>query len=337
MTSFNDEPTIAMGEMLVKHILTPVIETTILKDGASVIASEIATYKILPGFGNRVVANKTYKLKQALPIPVFLFTESSVSPLGNFIFTTSQYYMDKEVEDYSIINGEPVGIINMGTKTSVVLNPNTGLPLLTAINADADEIAYASFEPNEEYVYLNNDYYSSLPGITYIGGWATEYWGVPSTTYNEAFTGINSYRFMFPSDKLTLKTDLNTSKNYTLTMWCKNGIPTITNSATTATITGSVVKVKNGWSLFQANISSVSNIGILGTTGCLIDDLKIRPLKSRAQSATYSPSGRIVSQCDENNHYTFYEYDEFNRLYRVYDIDKNVLKQYEYGIQETQN
>jgi len=45
----------------------------------------------------------------------------------------------------------------------------------------------------------------------------------------------------------------------------------------------------------------------------------------------------VISECDESNHYTFWEYDSFNRLKLTRDQDGIILKKNEYMYQYIQN
>lgn len=71
--------------------------------------------------------------------------------------------------------------------------------------------------------------------------------------------------------------------------------------------------------------------GMILTEGDIIDEVRIYPNDAIVSSYTYRPLTGMTSESDANNKTTFYEYDNLQRLIRLRDQDKNILKQYEYS------
>ena len=72
----------------------------------------------------------------------------------------------------------------------------------------------------------------------------------------------------------------------------------------------------------------------LATNPCYIDDFRIYPFDANMKSFVYHPSSlKLMAELDENNHATFYEYDEEWNLTRV----KKETERGVYTLQENQN
>ncbi|ASZ11249.1 hypothetical protein CK934_09865 [Chitinophaga sp. MD30] len=61
-----------------------------------------------------------------------------------------------------------------------------------------------------------------------------------------------------------------------------------------------------------------------------IDDIRIAPVGTRMNTYTYIPLIGMNSACDENGDIKYYEYDHFQRLKVMRDLNGNILKQLEY-------
>jgi hypothetical protein len=59
--------------------------------------------------------------------------------------------------------------------------------------------------------------------------------------------------------------------------------------------------------------------------------LRLYPEEARMTSYTYAPLVGVTSKCDINNNIVYHEYDMFNRLSLVRDLDLRILKKYCYG------
>jgi hypothetical protein len=137
--------------------------------------------------------------------------------------------------------------------------------------------------------------------------------------------------FVFGGSNTIERTALDTAVSYIVTYWLKNGTGTpLINSGGGATS----LSDKNGWTLYQKEISHVSSVLFTGTG--VIDELRMYPKGAQMTTYTYEPLVGITSQCNANNIIMYYEYDSFNRLKYIRDIDKNILKKLEYKYREIQ-
>jgi len=170
-----------------------------------------------------------------------------------------------------------------------------------ATNATYGSIAYTSFEADGK------------------GNW--DYAG---STAVEGVTGGKSY---YLSTGNIERTGLNASQAYTVSYWLKNGTGSVN-------IGGSALMNKNGWTLYEVSISGVSGITISGSGQ--IDELRLFPKNAQMITYTYEPLVGITSQADANNRISYYEYDSFNRLKLIRDMDKNIIKSFDYKYQQIQ-
>lgn len=175
----------------------------------------------------------------------------------------------------------------------------------TVINADplVDKAAYSSFE-NE---------------ISF-GGWILN--GTPSYSLLYSTTGARSFS-LTPANSLAAP--LNTQKNYKLSFWSRS----VVSVSGSPTLIKSGPKI-NGFTYYEYLINKgTSTVTLSGKA--TIDELRIYPASSQMKTTTYNQKGDKISDADENNRITYYEYDDMGRLQMKKDENKNIIKLYEYN------
>lgn len=75
---------------------------------------------------------------------------------------------------------------------------------------------------------------------------------------------------------------------------------------------------------------------IIGSSGDMLDDVRLYPKEANMTSYTYDPLIGITSITDTNNVTTYYQYDEFGRLEDTKDNAQNVVHRYDYHYQDGQ-
>jgi len=187
------------------------------------------------------------------------------------------------------------------------------VPIAEVKNASVADIAYSSFETND---YTGNWTILGTPIPVGSSDFNTYYTYYP----NEGHTGQRSYGGR-------LSKAINPAKNYVVTLWSKaTEVPTVN------VIGGTLLVTKNGWKLYKWNINGIATIIVQGSQ---IDEVRLHPANALMTSYTYFPFVGINTVTDAVNNISYYEYDGLNRLLLVRDIDKNIIKQYEYKYNQT--
>ena len=156
---------------------------------------------------------------------------------------------------------------------------------------------------------LNQVAYSSFEGDSW-GNWKPQS-GSAQINLDGGYTGSRSFTG-------TLRDTLSIAGTYIVTAWSNSGAPTLNSTTGTSVIT------KNGWTLYKWTLTNPTVIAIAGTK---IDEVRLYPNTAQMATVTHKPDIGVSAQCDVNNRVTRYEYDGFNRLYRIRDEDNNILKQ----------
>ncbi len=178
-------------------------------------------------------------------------------------------------------------------------------PVAEIRNAGDGRVAYTSFETS---------------GIS-TGNWSL---GSANRNTQYAFTGKSCYDVS--GGNITGYT--LTSGTYVVSYWTRNG-GTFNISGTQGTpIQGRTI---NGWTHFKHVVTGVQYVVISGNG--YIDELKLYPYDAVMTTHTYEPGIGVTSTGDVRDEILHYEYDGFNRLLRIRDTEKKILKQYDYQYQ----
>ncbi|RXK58568.1 hypothetical protein ESA94_18220 [Lacibacter luteus] len=218
--------------------------------------------------------------------------------------------------------GDVLTVTSNGTiSTSTLYDYSSSLPVAKIDNGNFEEgVAYTSFEgtKNHEAAGINK-------------------WGYGTHLIKSsqgAITGSMAYDLV---GSMWINS-LNSNKKYILSFWVKGPRPGVNinfpgggNQIIDNQLT--LVRSVNGWFLYQGEISGAEGIGIWknNSNECLIDEVRVYPADSRMTTTTYNQRFGVSSVCDANNNILYYQYDAVGRLIAVRDIEKNIIKTYEYN------
>jgi YD repeat-containing protein len=196
--------------------------------------------------------------------------------------------------------GNPIELAKENdNRISYIWGYNQMLPLAEIVNATYGEgVAYTSFETDDK------------------GGWSFE--DSPLTDGSE-LVGVRSFK----GGRIDYDGSLDIHQEYIITFWGLGSDP--------ATINGNYgIKLMHigDWSLYKYVLSGSSSVTIVADNN--IDELRLYPKGAFMKTFLYNPEVGITASLDYNNAFQKYEYDEFNRLIRIRDMDNNIIKQFEY-------
>lgn len=187
-------------------------------------------------------------------------------------------------------------------KQAYLYGYNGNSVIAAAVNANAADLAYSSFEEDGK------------------GNWA--YAGTPATDAT-AISGTKVYAL---SAGAISRTGLAASKNYKVTYWSKNGAVSITG---TNPIQG---PTRNGWTLYEHVLpTGITSVILQGSA--TIDELRLYPVDASLSTYTYKLLYGVTTVCDERNSFNYYIYDGFGRLKVIKDQDQKILQEYDYQFQ----
>jgi hypothetical protein len=178
------------------------------------------------------------------------------------------------------------------------------LPTASVSGATVNQIAFTSFEENKP---------------------NQGNWEFPSAASNlsEYKTGMRSHNL---SVQNISKSGLNTSTQYVISYWAKNGTPSIIPSPQASFDAPSAEA--DGWRYFEKVVTNTSSIAISGSA--YIDDLRLYPVGATMTNYAFRPGVGVSSVTDINNVITYYDYNTFGWLQAVKDHKKNIQKTYQY-------
>jgi hypothetical protein len=255
----------------------------------------INEYTRLPD--GQIKLKKVYGLESREPLAKSLVGEQSRTTLVR----NTTYFKEKQVTDYNTL-GIPVQVTNDdGEISTTIFDYNNRLPIATVSNAANSNVAYASFEADGK------------------GNW--DYNNTPANHVADGVTGLKCFQLGVGNG--ISKSGLDATKAYTVSYWAKNGSVTVNGAAVSA------IYSINGWSLYIHQVPATSTISVAGTA--LIDELRLYPKGALMSTIAYIPQTGKISECNENNRITYYEYDDSRRVRIVRDENRNIIKMYEYS------
>lgn len=119
---------------------------------------------------------------------------------------------------------------------------------------------------------------------------------------------------------------------FIISYWAKNGSVLVNGGGPSRT-----GKTINGWTYYEHEIEVTSaTVSTLSGTR-FIDELRLYPKNALMYTYTHDPLVGTTTECDATGKITYYEYDKSNRLQRVKDQYRNVVKVMDYKLKQSQN
>jgi hypothetical protein len=249
--------------------------------------------------GGDIQPIKQYGLETATPL--------SNATVGAFqpgsLVRNNTYFKEKVRYDYdadgNVLNSYDVTAQQYNCK---LYDYDNRIPVAEVSNAKNDEVAYTSFETENQ------------------GGWQYDKNHVSA---EQSPTGKRSYNISV-SETIARAATTPLGRAARLSLWATAANITVNGNAPVKT--GPAI---NGWTYYEFDLpASASNVSITGN--CKIDELRLLPKAARMGTSTYEPGLGKTSVCDINNRMQYFMYDNFGRVSQVLDENRNIIKTYEY-------
>jgi YD repeat-containing protein len=276
-------------------------ETWITKNSINyLVDAYVQDYKAISN--GSIKLSKKYILKSIDPIAENLIPAFNSSSL----FRDPNLFEEKVSVDNFSLAGNPSQITdNAQTSVSTIYENYGKLAVATVMNAKLTEVAFTSFEDLSPYYPLANELLGNFR-LTGVPQRASTISG------NQAFQG-------------QVVTTLTTG-TYRITYWC-NTTGGLSLTASSIIEPQQLIRSTNGWSLYKAivSITGVTGSITINSGSYLIDEARILPTASRISTINFNDRLLKSSSADDNNVFTYYEYDGFGRLIIVRDHERNIV------------
>lgn len=243
--------------------------------------------------------------KSANYIPDFIAYQGPGST-DDYTYTLLESYQYDE-------NGNLIGMRDEGgRRIANIYGYQNKFITASIINADPikDKPLYTSFEMGEEL----------------LGGWRQN--GNTIASNGNSVTGKMFFSLQENNNSLSADT-LNVDKKYRLSFWATNSSLTV-SAATILTPVATSQTAVNGYTYYEYEVpEGNSQLMITGTAD--IDELRLYPKNARMRTSVYEDLLGKISECDENNMITHYEYDNLGRVLNIKNGQGAILKMYEYN------
>jgi hypothetical protein len=179
-------------------------------------------------------------------------------------------------------------------------------------NAHYNEISYSSFETNMQ------------------GNWA---YTLAYVFGGDAVMGKSYFRIS-PSLGEIITTQWGSTKEAELSFWGRGALPMVTISGNASTPIKVLPNLETGWVYYEYHFTGAGTVSIANgsiNNNLDIDELRLYPTSARMETIGYDPVFGIISECDENNRISYYEYDGLHRLKYIKDEKKNIIKKFCYN------
>jgi RHS repeat-associated protein len=186
------------------------------------------------------------------------------------------------------------------------------LPIAQVVNANANEVAYTSFEEP-----------GSL-GASQNGGWTISATGGWNSANGYIVTGKNGYNV---GTRTITKSGVPIGK-YIVSFWYRDAHINVNGSTVTTAPNAN-------WQYAETvvNLTAAGTITVTGATGSsYIDELRLHPADAQMQTFSYDDSKLLLlSVAGVTSVPIHYEYDNMHRVQAVRDLDRNIRQTTQYA------
>lgn len=192
-----------------------------------------------------------------------------------------------------------------GTQGAFLWGYNQQYMTAEATNADVNQIAYTGFED----------------GVTSSGNWNFSGGGIRSAvTTPGLIVRSGTACYSIGSGAVTSSVPAGT---YVVSYWASG--PLTVNGASPS-VTGNADLRGGQYFEHLITLPAAGIVTVNGTSGVLLDDLRLYPSNAQMKTYTYDPHVGMTSSTDITGNVTYYEYDDIQRLINIRDKDGYIVK-----------
>jgi hypothetical protein len=308
-------PANTISTMVNSHVYDLPVEqyATIDRSGSAtqVIKGKINTYKANGSyFGQDLNDELNFSV---LPLPLTSYTPAFINTTTGAFTIDSHYEKSSQYNLYDA-NNNPVEIAQRDNTYALIRNLDDGQVWAKVKHASYIDIAYSGFE------HVNIS--------TAFTHWNYSYSGVITSSFQNGQKAYN-----LTAGDITSQQPLNRPILYKVSFWKQSGTVSVYSNIGLLTLRQGATR--NGWTYYEGTATNINSIRLTGTG--IVDEVRLCPVSARMETYTYKQGIGLISECNENNQSTFWEYDEFNRLKLIKDQDGNIIKKTEYQYQQVAN
>ncbi|WP_158800264.1 hypothetical protein [Pedobacter sp. L105] len=199
-----------------------------------------------------------------------------------------------------------------GPQGGFIWGYNQQYPIAEVKNATAGQVAYTGFEE----------------GSASSGNWNYTSTGVNTTSLSPGL-GIHEGMALYGIGSGAVTCNV-TAGTYVVSYWASGALTV--NGGAPALLGNSD---SHGLRYFehQVTMSNQGTISVNGTSGLVLDELRLYPAGAQMTSYTYDPLIGITSSSDPKSEISYFEYDGLQRLMNVRNKDGNIIKRTNYHFQ----
>lgn len=276
-------------------------EKWINKGGNQFLLGSIASKYALSG--NALFLKEMHAIETNVPLPA-----ANVGSQNPNILLRGNFYRTQKIVNSFDSRGRMVETkLNGNDKYVFYWGKKSETPVLVAKNAEIIDVAYTSFELDENFGWdgLNNQFI--VKGNALFGN---KYFQAEGFTFS--------------------KGQLNSAKKYYIRYWTSGFPLTVAGTLPGYPILSGTIN--NGgitWKQYVHIIGNVSNVSINGSG--VVDELLLFPIESECVTYNLDVLRGLLSETDSRGNPKFYSYDPYGRLQHIKDNQGNILKQFCYN------
>lgn len=297
---------------MVSHYMlaAPIERVSTLQSGSTIAITGGVLNRYKTG-GNGLL-DTVFALSASNPIPLssFKFSNQVTGVINGTYqaYSKDKSYIAKSFYQAYDTKNNLIQAQNLGEpSSSTIWGYHQDVPVAQISNATIDQVAYTSFETNDQQYWLFTGSGRDSSGLAKTG----------------------KVRYQLSSGMVKTKSSLPAG-TYTISLWTQGSKPTI--GGTTADV--SVVNGESdhhSWNFYMDRVTVAGGTQLTLTGSGLIDEVRLYPQGAHISTLTVSPQVGTTSVASQDDKVNTTEYDALQRVKLERDDQYNILKEYAYS------